>query len=232
MSKVKFLEIQKPIKGRRLAISDIHGCSQTFKALLKSLKLTKNDQLFLLGDLINRGSGSDKVLDRIIKLKDKGISVYLLKGNHEDIVLKANNKGSAQLKKTLRAYNSENLAREGKLVEPYKQLLEEAYHYFILDKYYLVHAGFDFSLAKPFEDARSMMYIKEFKPNKRLLDKKRVVLGHSPKGILEIIARIKSSHRKIHIDNGCLNKNGFGRGNLICLNLDTLALTIQKNIEK
>lgn len=232
MSEVKFLEVAKPKKGRRLAISDIHGCSQTLKALLKSLKLNKNDQLFLLGDLINRGPGSEKVLNHILKLKRKGVHVYILKGNHEDIVLKANEAGVDELNKVLKSLNSEMLARGGRLIDTYQQLLTEAYHYFILDKYYLVHAGFDFSLKKPFDDARSMMYIKEFKPNKRLLEKKRVVLGHSPKGLNEIVNRLKTSHKKIHIDNGCINKKDAEKGNLLCLNLDTLSVTIQRNIEK
>jgi serine/threonine protein phosphatase 1 len=232
MEKARFLKIPKPTKGRRFAISDIHGCSSTFKALLSSIKLNNKDQLFLLGDLINRGPGSDKVLNRVLKLKRKGIQVYILKGNHEDMVLKASKKSSDELMKTLKSLNSENLARGGRLIETYYQIMSDAYHYFVLDDYYLVHAGFDFSLKEPFEDSKSMMYIKEFKPNKSLLEKKRVVLGHSPKSLHEIISRIKSSHRKIHIDNGCINKNNPYRGNLIALDLDTNSITIQKNIEK
>lgn len=232
MTEVRFIEVSKPKKGRRFAISDIHGCSKTFKALLDTIKLNPKDQLFLLGDLINRGPGSEKVLNRILKLKRKGIQVFLLKGNHEDTVLQANQKGTDYLKKTLKQLNSEKLARGGILIDTYLNLLNESYHYIVLDKYYLVHAGFDFSIEKPFEDAHSMMYIKEFKPNKRLLDKKRVVLGHSPKGVQEIINRLKSSNKKIHIDNGCINTKDPEKGNLVCLNLDNLSLVVQKNIEK
>lgn len=231
MEKVKFLEVEKPEAGRRFVISDIHGCHKTFKAILKQIRLKKEDQLFILGDTINRGKSSAKVLDTIIKLKRKGRQVFLLKGNHEDIVLKAEQAGVDALNKVLKNYRSEDLANGGKLKESYRTLLEDSYHYFILDNYYLVHAGFDFSLDQPFEDAKSMMYIKEFKPNKRLLDKKRVVLGHSPKGIGEILQRIKSERRKLHIDNGCINRKQIGQGNLLCLNLDNLGIILQKNLD-
>ena len=231
MDKVKFIEVPKPVNGRRFAISDIHGCSKTFKALLKSLKLNKEDQLFLIGDLINRGPSSEKVLDTVLKIQRKGIAVYILKGNHEDMVLKANQQGIDKLKKVLAVFKSEKLAQGGRLIETYEKLLSNAYHYIVLDRFYLVHAGFDFSKNTPFEDTHSMMYIKEFKPNKRLLEKKQVVLGHSPEAIEDIVARLKSSNRKIHIDNGCINIKDPYQGNLVCLNLDTKAIIVQPNIE-
>ena len=45
--------------GRRFAISDIHGCGKTFIYLVEDiLNLKKDDQLFILGDLIDRGKNS------------------------------------------------------------------------------------------------------------------------------------------------------------------------------
>ncbi len=232
MAKVRYLEVNKPNKGRRFAIGDIHGCSKTFKAVLKQINLNHDDQLFIMGDMINRGPKSDKVLDRIIKLRGKGFQVFILKGNHEDMVLKANKQGQESLMRLLSIYKSECLAINGQLNPVYEDLLDHAYHYFILDDFYLVHAGFDFSKPNPFEDTRSMMYIKDFKPNKIKLNDKRVVLGHSPRSIGEIIHRLKSDRRKIHIDNGCINHKTIGQGNLICLNLDTLGITLQQNLDK
>ncbi len=45
--------------GQRWVISDIHGYAQTFQTLVREkIKLTRNDQLFLLGDYIDRGPDS------------------------------------------------------------------------------------------------------------------------------------------------------------------------------
>lgn len=51
------------MKGRIIAIGDIHGCHEEFAELLRRLKLTRADRLILLGDLINRGPDSRAVID-------------------------------------------------------------------------------------------------------------------------------------------------------------------------
>ncbi len=53
-------------EGRRFVIGDIHGCFRTFKYLVEEdLHLKSNDTLFLLGDTIDRGTGSKAVIDYI-----------------------------------------------------------------------------------------------------------------------------------------------------------------------
>ena len=69
MPENKHLFVEKPEVGRRFAISDIHGCSMTFEALLSQIHLKKEDQLFLLGDYVNRGPDSAGVIDKILELK-------------------------------------------------------------------------------------------------------------------------------------------------------------------
>lgn len=232
MTKVKSISIAKPENGRRFAISDIHGCAKTFKSILKQINLSNQDQLFILGDSINRGPSSSKVLERIIKLKKRGVQVILLKGNHEDIVLRAEKQGKSTLLKTLKAYDSLDLLDGDRINARFKSLLLESYHYVELEHLYLVHAGFDFSKAEPFQDSKSMMYIKEFKPKKLDLNGKQIILGHSPRSVGEILHRIKSKRRKIHIDNGCINYKTVGQGNLICLNIDSMAIVVQENLDK
>ncbi|MDP3073312.1 MAG: metallophosphoesterase [Opitutaceae bacterium] len=50
------------MQGRIIAVGDIHGCAVEFEALLGKLALTRHDRLILLGDLINRGPDSGRVL--------------------------------------------------------------------------------------------------------------------------------------------------------------------------
>src|SRR3954464_14199122 len=65
-------------EGRLIAIGDIHGCHREFGDLLARLQLTKADRLILLGDLINRGPDSH----RVIAMAQEQGAVALL-GNHE-----------------------------------------------------------------------------------------------------------------------------------------------------
>ena len=66
------------MNGRLIAIGDIHGCHQEFAELLDRVALTKDDQLILLGDLVNRGPDSNRVID--LAREHRALSLL---GNHE-----------------------------------------------------------------------------------------------------------------------------------------------------
>jgi predicted phosphodiesterase len=66
------------MNGRIIAIGDIHGCHQEFAELLARLALTQDDQLVLLGDLVNRGPDTSKVID--LARANRALSLL---GNHE-----------------------------------------------------------------------------------------------------------------------------------------------------
>lgn len=66
------------MKGRLIAIGDIHGCHKEFAELLNLLDLRKDDRVVLLGDLISRGPDSGKV----VELAREYATASLL-GNHE-----------------------------------------------------------------------------------------------------------------------------------------------------
>jgi serine/threonine protein phosphatase 1 len=71
------------MNGRLIAIGDIHGCHLEFADLLGRLALGKNDRVILLGDLVNRGPDSCKVIDLA---RECGATALL--GNHELRLLK------------------------------------------------------------------------------------------------------------------------------------------------
>jgi 3',5'-cyclic AMP phosphodiesterase CpdA len=64
--------------GRLIAVGDIHGCPDEFEALLDKVDLRPSDRLVLLGDLVNRGPDSH----RVIQLARRHATCSLL-GNHE-----------------------------------------------------------------------------------------------------------------------------------------------------
>lgn len=66
------------MNGRIIAIGDIHGCHQEFADLLAQLQLQAEDRLVLLGDLVNRGPDSLKVID--LAREHRALSLL---GNHE-----------------------------------------------------------------------------------------------------------------------------------------------------
>lgn len=64
--------------NRIIAIGDIHGCAWELENLLAYLQIKPTDQVILLGDLVNRGPDSHRVLK--IAREIKAISLL---GNHE-----------------------------------------------------------------------------------------------------------------------------------------------------
>lgn len=46
----------------RYIISDIHGCYDQYRALLKKIHFSDTDELYVLGDVVDRGPEPIKVL--------------------------------------------------------------------------------------------------------------------------------------------------------------------------
>jgi len=69
------------------AIGDIQGCFKGFKMLLKKIDFKPNsDQLWIAGDLVNRGEDSLAVLEYIYNIRD---SVKVVLGNHDIKLIKS-----------------------------------------------------------------------------------------------------------------------------------------------
>ena len=62
--------------SKRWIIPDIHGCLRTVKALLENtLLVTKHDQLYFLGDYIDRGPDGKGVIDYLMHLQKEEYNV-------------------------------------------------------------------------------------------------------------------------------------------------------------
>lgn len=68
------------------AVSDIHGHAHEFDALLTNHWNADNEQLVVMGDLVDRGPDSLRVVQKCMELKEKYGAVILM-GNHEELFL-------------------------------------------------------------------------------------------------------------------------------------------------
>jgi serine/threonine protein phosphatase 1 len=252
--------LTNPRKGRRFAIPDIHGFSQTFQALVyEQIKLQPEDQLFLLGDYIDRGPDSVGVIDIILEWQEADFQVYTIRGNHDDGFLNSyqNYKTGVYQKHFIETVQKEKFikmfepslnlvsGKDLKMLPEYQTFFEDLIYYIELDNFYLVHGGFNFESLKPFEDFYTMTVIRRFSNPTA----KTIVHGHQIHELPVIKQRIAQRNNIIPLDNGCYEAVIFSRytkeerealnkmgkldkqtGKLLALNLDTFELLEQQNI--
>ncbi|NLO96777.1 MAG: serine/threonine protein phosphatase [Peptococcaceae bacterium] len=204
-------------KNRTLVIGDIHGCYDEFIELLNKANFDgKNDKLILLGDYIDRGKDSYRVIQTIKTLQKEfgNDNIIALSGNHEDLAVEAlktqdyflwfYNGGGA----TLKSYR----ANKGDIFKDL-EWLESLPYYYEDENFYYVHAGLvpDVPLDKQPKEAllwarEELIYFEH---------KKTVIFGHTPTMFL------KNAHwqplycnSNLNIDTGCV----YG-GKLTCVEI-------------
>ena len=65
-----FFEILRLMNNKsKFVIGDIQGCYKEFKNLLKLIDPNKENKFFCVGDLVNRGPESEKVVDYVLETK-------------------------------------------------------------------------------------------------------------------------------------------------------------------
>ena len=232
--------------GRRWVIPDIHGCFQTLKQLVEDcIHLTKEDSLYFLGDYIDRGLDGKSVIDYIMSLQHQGYKIRHLIGNHEDFCMKSYEQDQrrfifkSNIQKEWEKYggkttlNSFGVKRPRDIDEKYIDWIRGGEYFIELDKYILVHAGMNFNIQNPFDDVRSMIWMRDFKVNLQKTGGKKVIHGHVPIEYSMIETFIKSTNYDfIALDNGVYYKDSkAGFGNLMALDLDSLELIAQPNID-
>ncbi len=221
----------------RYALTDIHGCAQTLKALItEQLKLTADDELYILGDLVNKGPDSKGVIDFIIHLQNQDYKVFCLRGNHDQMLLKAAKKGekavsltSTEKKLTLESFGISDFEH---LPTKYVKFIDSLPYYLELPDYFLVHAGFDFNQKNIFKDKDAMLNIRNYKVNWSKIDNKRLLHGHTPTPLHGIIKAIAHTDAKVNLDAGCVYYRNAAYGNLLALDLDSQEIFIQPNIDR
>ncbi len=219
---------------RRFVIPDIHGCALTFRKLVEDvICLTTEDQLYLLGDYIDRGPRTKDLLDLIIGLARSGYSVNALRGNHEEMLLNSDNSpadfrlwalngGNA----TLYSFGADSA---GEIPRRYLKFLEKLPLFFMLDDFILVHACLNFDRPDPFADREYLLWARHCEVDRSRIGNRRVISGHTPVTRESLENGLGSS--RIMLDNGCVYKGQKGLGALAALELDSMTLFFQENID-
>ena len=190
---------------RTIAIGDVHGCADEFEELLKRLELKPDDRIIQVGDLVNHGPDSHRVIELA-----REYQVESIVGNHELRLLTAREKNKPSL---LNKYDQVTL--EELTTDDWKYL--EAMPKFLYDAQIdtvIVHGGF--LPNKPWQTQGSDLITKIQVIDKKGKAAKRsvapdaapwadywggnpfVVYGHTPR------PRVLERKGSIGIDTGCV----------------------------
>ncbi len=135
---------------RTFAVGDVHGYIKPLETLFSTIKPKKQDTIVMLGDYIDRGPDSKKVIQFLRKQNQKCRLIKLM-GNHEDILLHILTDDLYAVTNTedwLSWGGKETLASFGvhrtcDLPSWVLTFLKECILYYQTDKYIFAHAGFD-----------------------------------------------------------------------------------------
>ena len=225
---------------RKIAISDIHGCFLSFEALLDQLAFTTADELYLLGDYIDRGPDSKAVLDQIFSLQSQGYEIRCLKGNHEDAFQNAGKNPDLFFswyenwggKQTLESFD---VRLPGAVPLKYLRFFKKLSYFFEVDEYILVHAGLDFRYPDPLTPSEDMLYMRDWYDSIDYdwLGDRIIVHGHTPvsKVTIENLLKKLGNYRVLDIDGGCFAKHLPGKGYLCAFDMTNRKLFFQKNLD-
>jgi serine/threonine protein phosphatase 1 len=127
---------------RYLAVGDIHGCYTALTTLAAFVPFGPDDVIITLGDYVNRGPDSCKVLDWLIAQDRRG-NLVALRGNHEIMWLQT--RENEETFKNLMEYGgNETLASYSPFGnvpdEHWRFLEEETRAFFEIPTHFFVHA--------------------------------------------------------------------------------------------
>ena len=168
---------------RLIAIGDIHGEIEKLNELLNQLALQKDDTLVFLGDYIDRGLNSKEVINCLIELSKKTNCIFL-KGNHEDLLLKALET------RTENDVLNWLIAGGGRTIDSYEKIenifklhsnfFDKLKPYYLTEKYLFVHAGINPNKTLEEQDEDDLLWIRDNFIYKKHKLKQKIIFGHTP----------------------------------------------------
>lgn len=194
---------------RTIVISDIHGCYNELKNLLTKLETNKKyqkgvDRLIFLGDYIDRGKDSAKVIEFIRKLQNDYDNVIALKGNHEDMCVNFFRYGDKTWKFNGDKSTTKSYKGYGGILRDINWMENLPLYY--EDEYFIyVHAGINPTKPLDKQSEYDLLWVRQpFIYSLESFDKK-VIFGHSPAQLINESDKPYYTYAgNIGIDTGCV----------------------------
>lgn len=172
------------------AVGDIHGCHDQLLVLLAKIKFhakSKPYQIIFLGDYVDRGPKSRRVVNQVCGLvtgNNDLIQCTALKGNHEEMMVHGVNHADDTFwysnggLKTVESYIENGVLNEGEM-KSHANWLSTLPTYFETDNYVFVHAGLSsrYSIRDQPDEVR--LWIRGWERDDHDFGK-HVVYGHTP----------------------------------------------------
>ncbi len=179
--------------GKIYAIGDIHGCYDRLKELLDRIPYEPGrDRLVFLGDYIDRGADSARVLDLLCRLREEAHDMVALMGNHEYMLLEYARAKDPSLLPFLRnmgfdatvtSYHKEtgfDTRPLSFLPARHMDFLSSLLPYWQTEEYIFVHAGLEPGIPLEKTDPAILCEVREPFITKEFDFGKKVVFGHTP----------------------------------------------------
>ena len=189
------------------AIGDVHGCADELDELLEMLPLKDSSTVVMLGDYIDRGPYSRRVLETLIEWKTKQ-DIVTLCGNHEEMFREFLDGSDPQrVARFILNRGSSTLAdfadEHGEWVIPraHVEFLENLKLWHETDDHFFVHAGVPDIALKEIDSVRDreeLLWIRRTFINNSRKWEKRIVHGHT------VVNAVEVSASRINVDTGCV----------------------------
>jgi serine/threonine protein phosphatase 1 len=127
---------------------------------------------------------------------------------------------------TLDSFNVENA---DDIPDGYRNYLMALPCYIILEDFVLVHACLNFDIPDPFTDTETMLWNRSCEVRKELIGGRKLICGHTPVIRRSLMKSLETS--RIMLDNGCVYAGYTGLGSLAALELNTMSVYFQENLE-
>lgn len=175
-----------------VAIGDVHGCHHALQRLIQELEGLAYPCVFL-GDYLDRGPSSIRVIDLLISAKKHNPDWKFLMGNHEQMFIE-------DLESGTQAFDDDCALTEysayGGIPDTHERFIRELLPWHESKKFLFLHGGIASNVELPVEkhELDELLWTYKISP---LWQGKTIVRGH------QIVNKPRQHNRQIDLDTGC-----------------------------